>query len=110
MGKCAAPFIFAARGFDLLIMGRSTPAPRVVAQCRASGQRFTVERCGTVADLLAELAEFIASTSPEVWHRSGVPCGDLAVCEDHTGRRWAIRPPTIAQDGPRSVAGSQLAV
>jgi hypothetical protein len=97
MSKNTTTNDFTFRGFDLLIVGRAERVPCVIAQCRATGQRFAAERECTVAALLAELAEFIDRTDSALWRRSGVPWGDLAIADDRACRRWVMCPARIRQ-------------
>ena len=110
MPKAAAPLDFIVRGWDITILGRRTPSPRAVAVCRLTGATFAATAEGHAADVLGVLAGFIDATEPELWRRATGERGTLAVCEDHAGRWWAVRPPSIAQDTPRNVAGGNVAV
>ncbi len=109
MSKAIAPLDFIVRGWDLVIMGRRTPSPRAVAVCRLTGEHFTATAEGSAAEVLGVLAGFIDAGRPDLWRRATGERGTLAVCEDHAGRWWAMRPPTMPQDGPRSVAGVNVA-
>ena len=97
--KYSAPFDFIVRGWNITIMGRRTSSPRAFARCVLTGEVFTATAEGHAADVLGVLAWFIDSTRPDLWRRATAERGTLAVCNDHAGRWWAVRPPTIAQDG-----------
>ena len=97
--KYSAPFDFIVRGWNITIMGRRTSSPRAFARCVLTGEVFTATAEGHAADVLGVLAGFIDATKPELWRRATGERGTLAVCEDHAGRWWTVRPPSIAQDG-----------